>query len=137
MLPQGALRKTSNPHRPRVPLRGIARSHPREETAAPSPGTHRQPHVVSGLSIMATDKLVEAGFIALWGLILDDQGQILLLEFLEPLLPGDGLEGLLATLAREIDANPAHIIPPTRPFDVARAPAPRFNRFSVLLVVSH
>src|SRR5580765_6488529 len=60
---------------------------------------------------LATDQFIEIAFLTAGGLVLDDQSEAALIELLEPVVPGDWLEGLLAAVAGEIEAEHSEIAP--------------------------
>jgi hypothetical protein len=59
---------------------------------------------------LPADELVEVALLSASGLVLNEKGEVIPIEFVEPLIPADLFERLRAAVAREIEPNDAGLI---------------------------
>jgi hypothetical protein len=89
-------------------------------------------HFVCLLGCITTDQLVEITFLSSGSFVLNEQCQIAFVELLEPFVPFNRLQRILAAVAGEVQANHAHVISATRSANTAGScsaflcPAPNF-----------
>jgi hypothetical protein len=80
---------------------------------------------------IATDELVEITQFPILSLLLVNEGELGLVEFLEKFFPGNFVQTAFATVARKIDPNDSGIVLAAAGFfDPGRRPAARFGPFT-------
>jgi hypothetical protein len=84
---------------------------------------------------VAADELEERAVLAIGPLLLVDERETLLVERLEPLVPGDRLESVLACPAGKIDAQHARVVALSGPSHGRGAAAVRLDPAADLVVI--
>jgi hypothetical protein len=75
--------------------------------------------VFDGFRSLPAHDLIEVAALAACGFLLIQQGQIALVEFLEPLVPTDVFEFVLPGIARKIEAQNSDVILAAGPADAS------------------
>src|SRR5690606_4556968 len=83
----------------------------------------------------ALDELVEVALLAPGGAILHQQHEVAAVELLEPLVPGDGLQGLLAAVAGEVEPEHPDVVAAAGALDAGGAGAALLGPAPDLFVV--
>jgi hypothetical protein len=87
------------------------------------------------LGRVASDDLVEIAPLSAGSLVLHDQCQVIVVEFLEPLVPRDLFERISAAVARKIEANHSDVIAASSVADACRPCAAFFGPASDFVVI--
>ena len=84
---------------------------------------------------VASDQLVEVAALAFRSLVLIHEREAVLVECLEPLVPGDFLQRSCSAVSREIEPDHPCIISGSRPFDTRRFCSARLCPLADFLVI--
>src|SRR5579883_430677 len=87
------------------------------------------------LDVLAAHQLVEIALLAAAGLVLHNQREIVLVKLLEPVVPGDRLQRILAGITREVEADHAGIATAAGAADTGRLRPALLGPLPDLLVV--